>query len=238
MFGEFVGVDGCRAGWIAVTLTPTGNLSHEVDGDIEALLARHPDALALIDMPIGLRDAGPAERLCDPLARRRLGPRRSSVFPVPAWAALFEKDWASASALNKGLTGRGLSKQSWGIAPGIREVNELLLRRPERRPVVREMHPELCFWGLKGRQTLPFYKMDEEGYRERVGLLESALPGSEAFVESVLAGNHRGFDRCDLVDAFGGAVTARLGRDRLETIPELPEIDSRGLPMEMVYFAR
>ena len=34
MFSEFVGVDGCRAGWIAVNLAPTGELSHEVDGDI------------------------------------------------------------------------------------------------------------------------------------------------------------------------------------------------------------
>ena len=54
MFSEFVGVDGCRAGWIAVNLAPTGELSHEVDGDIGALLARHPEALVLIDLrPVG-----------------------------------------------------------------------------------------------------------------------------------------------------------------------------------------
>ena len=65
MFSEFVGVDGCRAGWIAVNLAPTGELSHEVDGDIGALLARHlPQRLvdALLPQELARRKAAELSR--------------------------------------------------------------------------------------------------------------------------------------------------------------------------------
>ncbi|MEW6348758.1 MAG: DUF429 domain-containing protein [Thermodesulfobacteriota bacterium] len=44
-----------------------------------------------VDIPIGLRDHGP-ERSCDLEARRLLGIRRSSVFPVPCRSAVYPQD--------------------------------------------------------------------------------------------------------------------------------------------------
>jgi len=39
------------------------------------------------------------------------------------------------------------------------------------------------------------------------------------------------------LDALVAAVTAKIGFNRFLTIPEIPPVDSKGLRMEMVYFA-
>lgn len=72
---QIVGVDGCKAGWLAAIAT-VGDIATPrlaIFSDIAALLeALAPDALIAIDMPIGLPDriVGPgraAERLVRPL---------------------------------------------------------------------------------------------------------------------------------------------------------------------------
>ena len=48
-------------------------------------------------------------------------------------------------------------------------------------------------------------------------------------------GHHAAPD--DILDALAAAVTAREGYpDRLETVPDEPPRDARGLPMEMVFY--
>lgn len=155
-YDEFVGVDGCRGGWVAAAHTADGRLGYEVFSAFETVLTRHHQALILVDVPIGLRDSGQGERQCDREARRVLKGRGSSVFLAPVRAALYARDYASASSVNREKTGRrGLSRQSWAIAPKIREVNECLAERAGPLPRVREMHPELCFWALNGCEPLP-----------------------------------------------------------------------------------
>lgn len=52
---HFVGVDGCRAGWVAVALTEAAEPSHLIAPGIADVALRYPKALALVDVPIGLR---------------------------------------------------------------------------------------------------------------------------------------------------------------------------------------
>jgi len=236
---EFVGVDGCPAGWVAVALTGDGRLGYQVLPTFDAVLCQHPRALILVDVPIGLREAGPEERLCDREARRLLEQRRSSVFPAPVRAALCAADYEAASRLNRERTDgrRGLSRQSWAIVPKIREVYEHLAGRHQPSPLVREMHPELCFWALNEGRPLRHNKKTQEGYHERVALLSRLVAGSVRLVETVLREKRRGIvRRDDVVDALVGAVIARLSGGDLKTLPGVPERDSAGLPMEMVYF--
>ena len=40
----------------------------------------------------------------------------------------------------------------------------------------------------------------------------------------------------DILDALVAAVTVKIGRERYQTLPPNPCKDSRGLPMEMVYY--
>lgn len=109
----FVGVDGCRGQcWLEVILCGDGRAEARVFSDIFALWPECKAAsLILIDIPIGLRDGGTLDRLCDKEARKKLGPKRgASVFPVPCRAALKADGYEEASEINRQRTGRKLSK--------------------------------------------------------------------------------------------------------------------------------
>lgn len=232
---HFVGVDGCRAGWVAIALSEDGAPSHLVAPTIADVALRYPVALALVDVPIGLRGHERQERQCDTQARSLLGPRRSSVFAAPCRSALAHTSYEAASAENHRCTGRKLSKQSFNIAPRILDVEEYLRRSWATGPVIREMHPEICFWALAGR-PMAHAKRTEEGASERLDVLSAHLPAARAILAEVTAAHPRSAVRPDdVIDALAGAVTGLASVLRLRTLPETPERDGRNLRMEMVY---
>jgi len=62
----FIGLDGCKAGWFAVIIERDMGWRIDIVPDISALWNKYPKAsLVLIDIPIGLREKGSKERLCD-----------------------------------------------------------------------------------------------------------------------------------------------------------------------------
>ena len=123
----FVGVDGCRAGWLAIGLETEHDWKVNIFPDVSSLWDHHRQAsLILIDIPIGLKAEGRAERRCDPEARKLLGPRRSSVFPAPCRGAIYASSYQEACDINQRLTGKRLSVENWNIIPKIREVDCLL----------------------------------------------------------------------------------------------------------------
>jgi predicted RNase H-like nuclease len=232
---HFVGVDGCRAGWVAVALTEAGEPSHLVAPSIAEVAFRYPTALALVDVPIGLRGSERDQRRCDVEARAHLGRRRSSVFAAPCRSALGLDSYEAASAENHRCTGRKLSRQSFAITPRILDVEEYLRRSWASGPVIREMHPEVCFWALAAR-PMAHSKRTEEGAAERLAVLSRHLPAAPAIVADVMAAHRRSVVRKDdVIDALAGAVTALVGVLKLRTLPETPERDARNLRMEMVY---
>jgi predicted RNase H-like nuclease len=232
---DFVGVDGCRAGWIAIALDERGGHSHLAAPSIADIARRHPAGLVLVDIPIGLRDSEPEERRCDVEARALLGPRGSSVFPAPCRAALGLSTYREASAENHRRTGRRLSKQSFSIAPRILDVEEYLRQSWASGPVIREMHPEVCFWGLAGRPMV-HSKRTAEGAAERIAVLTRHLPSAAQIADEVTREHRKtAVTQDDVIDALAGAVTARLGASELKTLPATPERDARGLRMEIVY---
>jgi predicted RNase H-like nuclease len=232
---HFVGVDGCRAGWVAVGLTEGGEPSHLVAPGIADVALRYPTALALVDVPIGLRGSERDQRRCDVEARAKLGARGSSVFPAPCRSALAFTSYEAASAENHRCTGRRLSKQSFAIMPRILDVEEYLRQSWATGPVIREMHPEVCFWALATR-PMAHAKRTEEGAAERLAVLSRHLPAAPAIVAEVMSAHRRSaVQRDDVIDALAGAVTALVGVLKLRTLPETPERDRRNLRMEMVY---
>lgn len=233
-----IGVDGCRAGWLAIVLAASGRWHHiQVFPKISDLWAQHQQArLILVDIPIGLREAGPQERLCDIAARHLLGPkRRSSVFPVPCRSAIYAADYQEACRINQHLTGRRLSRQTWNIVPKIREMDEFLAGNPQARTIIRETHPEVCFWSLAGR-PMAHNKKTESGFWERKQVLRAVFPDSDTIINEALAVcKGAPVARDDILDALVVAVTALLGGMRLASLPEEPERDARDLPMEINY---
>ncbi|MCZ6681310.1 MAG: DUF429 domain-containing protein [Candidatus Poribacteria bacterium] len=233
----FVGVDGCRAGWLAVGLTADDGWQIDVFPDVSSLWNHYRHAsVILIDIPIGLRDGGAQERRCDPEVRKLLGPRRSSVFPAPCRSAVYAESYEEASAINERMTGKRLSRETWHISAKIREVDCLLANDESARARIRETHPELCFSGLAGH-PMSHAKKRREGLLERTQMLQSIYPQTAALVRYALSEYRRkDVARDDLLDALCLAVTATRGKGKLLSIPQEPEFDSRGLRMEMVWY--
>ena len=245
---EFVGVDGCKRGWFSVGLDRRGNYEMAVFLSVRELLAHYSDAnLVLVDIPIGLPE-GPEGRDCDREARRLLGyPRASSVFPTPTrqtveQAAKSPGDYKRANEVECLFAGKGISRQAFEIAPKIAEVDKVMAA-PDGSPrrLVREVHPEVCFWALNNRQPMQFKKSKKEGRAERLRVLQAVEPQAQEVLEKACSRWYRkDIAKDDILDALVAAVTAYLGRDDeggLQTIPAHPPKDSTGLPMEMVFLA-
>lgn len=198
-------------------------------------LAAAADA-ALIDIPIGLVDAGPGGRDCDRAARRLLGVRAASVFSPPARATLAALDYAQALVLNRRMTGRGLSLQAWHIVPKIRAIDTLLRERPALRGRLREAHPELCFRALNAGVVMQHNKKRAAGQRERLAVLTRWLHETPALFEAACATYpRRDLARDDILDAMVCAIAARVAHGRYLTLPADPPRDGQGLVMEIVY---
>lgn len=236
---EYIGVDGCKAGWFAISLTGSKSWNCGVYADIESIWRNHSGAkLILIDIPIGLLDSGYNGRECDAIARRYLSPiRASSVFTPPARPALDEADRLAASELNKKLTGRKITIQSWAIAPKIQEVDQFLRRHKEVRGKIREAHPELLFWAFNNKNAMPHRKKTLTGYEERLALLRQVFVAADLIAEEALSRYQRSVvARDDILDALAAGITGYLSKGNLTSIPDPAPLDKYGLPMEMVYY--
>jgi predicted RNase H-like nuclease len=205
------GVDGCRGGWAVALATDDAIVDIRVMPTFADVLALGPAAIA-VDMPIGLPEAGP--RACDIEARRRLGPRRSSVFPAPLRPMLDATTYEEASGI------AGLSKQAYHLLPKIREVDALMT--PRRQRTVVEAHPELCFARLLG-QPCRAPKRTPEGRAERLAV--AGLPVDRP---------PRGAAWDDVLDAAALVHTARrLVSGAVERLGDGAR-DRRGLRCEIV----
>ena len=242
-----VGANLYRSGWFAVRIDDHhgSQATAGVYPDVTALINAWNDAsVVLIGVPIGLPDAQHPDRRVDRDGRRVLGkPRNSSVFPVPsrevveACRAGRASSYKAFSDLNHRALGKRLSKQTAALLPKIAEVDEYLSTKTGTVPKIREAHRELCFWGLSGRQPMSHAKTTPEGAAERLGVLGGYLPWAREFVQELRRDPGRQVPLAVVLDALATALTAaghpRLGG--LKSFPAEPEVDARGLPMEMVY---
>ena len=229
------GVDGCKSGWIAITLeTETGDLFHGVHPDGASLFAATGVGVIAIDIPIGLTQQGARE--CDQAARRLLGrPRSSSVFPSPIRPALAAQSREEADCITRSVDGRGVGAQAWNIYSRIQEVDGLLRKSERLRDRVYESHPEVCFWALNGRQPIACSKHSPEGLEERRRLIEQHF-GVSSFHRVRCAYPKSQVSADDILDAFAVCWTARrifLGEATM--LPVRPSFDTYGLPMRIVY---
>ena len=184
-------------------------------------------AAVAVDIPIGLSADG--RREADFEARRRLGPRRSSVFPAPPRFVLKATDYEAANSTSKSRFGRGLQKQTFNIVPKIREADASMT--PAMQDSVVESHPEVCFWALGGEQHLMHPKRTRQGQAERMRLLESVYGDPVRRLAPP-----KGAARDDLYDACVLAWTAsRVAAGTAVHLPNEPQRDERGLRMEIVY---
>lgn len=230
------GVDGCRAGWIALALlsgeTSPRLLVRARFADLVEELG--PGAILAVDMPIGLPERikgsgrGPEQAI-----RPFLGARQSSVFSIPARAAVEAPTYRDACDLAEQTSDppRKVSKQAFFLFGKILEIDRLLQAGPELRDRIIECHPEFSFCRLNDMIAMVTPKkirgaVNPAGIAERTGLL--ARYGIDPGIFA--AGLPRGAAMDDLVDAAVNMVMAgRHARGLTIPYPAEPVRDRHGI---------
>ncbi|MFN7036494.1 MAG: DUF429 domain-containing protein [Bellilinea sp.] len=234
--GRYLGLDGCRAGWVAAQVSRhPGEVELGVFSTFEEALMAHPDCLEVwVDIPIGL-SGGDVIRRLDNAMRGALKARKSSVFPAPSRPALAAKSYPQARELELQTHGRSLSAQAYHLIPKIREVDEFLQVHPHWRERVFESHPELCFQRLNADAPLTHRKKQPAGWEERAVLLEKWLAGASETALAFLSKLPRSqVQPDDALDALALAAAARLNRGRRDHFLRQPqEFDSAGIPLRI-----
>jgi len=235
---QFVGVDGCNFGWISIDSRNQEEWKIELFPTIQSLWNEYSNAdLILIDIPIGLREEGSTPRLCDIAARKLLTRKRSSsIFPTPCRKALDAPSYYEANQINREMTGKGLSKQTWNISGKIKEVDLLLKNDTKARQVFMESMPELCFFSFAKGTPMKYYKKTKEGIKERLKILKLFCRTIDNILEKGLElYGQAGVSADDILDALVLAISATKGKGNLEIMPTNYEIDSFGLPMRIAF---
>ena len=209
----------------------TDDISVDVFGSADALFGDTLAEVTAIDIPIALSTDRP--RACDREARSLLGPRRSSVFSPPVYAALNADTYEAACEANEAACGKRLSKQAFAILSRIREVNAVLRRSPRLAGMVREAHPEVSFYFWNGRIPMAHPKASGFGFIERHELVENTfgavVHGIRAEIPRAAANDD------DILDALAALWTARRIDDGTAIkLPSSTEFDGHGLVMQIL----
>ncbi|MFN3189710.1 MAG: DUF429 domain-containing protein [Aureliella sp.] len=253
-------VDGCRGGWVTVQAAIEKAIGDRDSPELgcrkvaektlecgfagsfaEVLSTTEGCDLVLVDMPIGLSEAGPAAcesskpentwpRQCDLMAKEALGHKRNSLFLAPPRGTLDADNPQEFQRLHRQLTGVGASLPVWGIVPKIIELDGHMNEEVQRR--VHEFHPELSWSRLAGRALAK--KRSPEGANQRWQILGKWLVADDLESARHWRAAHRPkVAEDDLLDALVGVLTGlTFGQFRF---PVESVRDQRGLNMEIYY---
>jgi predicted RNase H-like nuclease len=215
------GVDGCKEKWIAVVDKEDGQSEVREPCTFRELINDRGLDLIVIDVPIGLKDAG--SRCADVTAREFLRKRGCCIFTAPIRPLLRCQTYPEACDTRFRIERKKISKQTFAILPKVKGIDDDLRRGTVRS--VREGHPEVSFALMNGGVPL-LSKKKPKGVRQRLKLLRDFFPDIRAG-----AGTS---NREDILDAYALLWTARRivnGEER--KFPHSPQFDQFGLRMEI-----
>ncbi len=231
------GIDGCRGGWVCAGWDGERWSLHCLPDLKSVIPLLEAQATVCVDIPIGLSRDGFRE--CDQAARRLLGKRSSSVFPVPPRLALASLPYEEINLASKAQCGKGVSKQAFYLLPKIREAEALLRSSRHNYLDWLETHPELCFSSFNSGMPMVDNKKTDAGYRERRRILARYISARtiDRLVRNLMNSVPRSqCARDDMIDALVCGVVARLDAADRCFLPEgKRELDEVGLPMRICY---
>jgi predicted RNase H-like nuclease len=235
---DYVGIDGCRAGWIAIGITDEGEMTHEIIRDEETLEAVIQKAQKVfIDIPVGL-NSEEYTRACDQELRDTLGSDySSSIFDPPIRPALHAPTYAEACMQSYSYTEKKVTLQAWNIVPKIRMVDQILQDQEEIREKIYESHPEFLFMRLNGGNTLQQKKKTKKGLRHRLSLIENQHDDAKDVFRQLKEDYRRNeVAEDDIVDAMVLSHFAwRSRNEEVQTLPDEPPVDETGITMAINY---
>lgn len=236
--GQIAGVDGCKAGWMAVTFPPDAFSHAEVQvfetfASLVGALDRN--SIIAIDMPIGLPECAiKGGRKPDWEAKEFLGPRKASVFPVPSRRAVYtyEQGYRRVCAIARETSDpqRAPSIQAYSIFPRIQQIDQMLRHDKALRRRVFEVHPEVSFT-MMNRAPISEPKKVKGRIHERGMRLRKELLAGQGFALGFLETKPpRGAALDDFYDACACAWSAnRILSKTARTFPAAPDLDAEGL---------
>lgn len=232
----YTGIDGCKAGWIVVTLQSKDLDFFITDSFIKILKVLDDDCQLWVDMPMGLSGDGYI-RTADARLRKLLKGRTSTVFNAPARDTLYKASYEDARTTNIQVESKSLSIQSFYLIPKVKEIDELLRQQPDLKNRVFESHPELCFARLNGGKVLLSTKKSGDGIVERIDLLNKHVAHAGQFIiSSISEAKSTTFTIDDITDATCLAICSKLAdRDGMQKIQGSGP-DAFGIDDSIVYW--
>lgn len=230
-----VGIDGCKGKWLAVALTAT-DFELKLFDDIETCCNYFNNADSIIiDIPIGLPEAF-TELRPDAILRNQLKGKASSVFNTPCRQAVYEETYEKSNETNVEVLEKGLSKQSFAIIPKIKEIDEFLQGNPDWKNRLIESHPEYCFAKLNNNLPIIENKQTTQGANIRLQVLSDYYTESYEVIESFKKTYPNLSSKVDdVIDALVLAVIGAIGlKNGFVTLPENPQMDQKGIAMQIV----
>lgn len=207
-----LGVDACRKGWAGVLLEEDGTTDGVFLEDLAAVDDLGVDGVG-VDIPIGL--GTDHQRTADLAARSFLGRRRASIFITPIRAAFAESSHGAASAVNREVTGSGISIQAWGLRQKVLEADRWA--RASHHDLW-EVHPEVAFAVLLGAPAEHPKKTWAGQQQRRAALADAGIHLDDVGEVGALAAAD------DVLDAAAVAwSTRRLVRGEGQSWPDPPE---------------
>lgn len=219
---KILGIDGCPKGWIGILIRENCEWDYLVSDSLEEIQNKFNPDYCFIDIPIVLSENN-ASRICDMNLRKLLPTNyRSSVFNPPVRSAIEASSYKEACEINKILTGKKISLQTWHIMPKISAVNDFLIDNTHLSSKYYESHPETFFFRLNGGIALVNKKKTQLGRIERLNILKRIHIKAEEIYKTILSETLRkdvAYD--DILDAIVLSVAGiNFFPDNFEMIPE------------------
>lgn len=227
---RFLGVDGCRFGWIGICFFDQG-WSFYLEKHLKTLMEKSNPDICFIDIPISL-SKNESVRECDAELRKLLPNNfKSSVFNAPVKLVLEAKDYLRGKEINQFITGKKITKQTWNIVPKIREVNNLLDHKPVYSRIFYEAHPETFFFRFNNDKPLNFKKKTPGGRIERLEILEQLYSkAGDIYNEIVMSTLRKNVNYDDVLDALVLALGCKIiYPDNMQAIPAKLKPDDKGV---------
>ena len=230
----YLGIDGCKYGWIcaqlkneAVSLTLLGHINEVKKVDSQRIF---------IDIPIGLGDQFNTRTIDFELRKLLSKKRKSSVFTPPIREALEAPTYQLGNQINKSISGKGISIQAWNIGHKIKEVNQFLSQNRFYQKKMSESHPELCF-EILNNGPLNHSKKTLSGMEERIKIINEYI--NISFQEIRNFGKECKSDKAkldDIIDAIVLSLSAmRWEMSGKRQITQEKEKDTFKLPFNIKY---
>ena len=232
----FLGVDGYINGWCccAINESITIHLHHSMN----SILKSYPSTKSIfIDMPLGLSSQKFSRQIDQEIRKLLPKNKKGSVFTPPCREALIKNNYKEANAINKDVTGKGISIQSWNLHKKINELDNLLINNINSRSLIHESHPELCFLKFNNSNPLEANKKTKEGIQQRIEIIEKEIKNIGEILNNSMdkfRGTKIKVD--DILDAIILAISAKKWEENgSRVLSQLNTSDEKSIPVSIYY---